>query len=167
MLYFDRRNPWVDVPSLLLKWVEVSRIQSGFLLRPFNAYDQPHLDRNMNIVCIACLVRGKPLTATFLDFRGFPRKFPDQFERNRPGPFRFRRTLFSAGEYNISWTRNGGTIGRFACGRGWSADFSNMTIVRYLVGRTDGMDEARENFMNPEVSLGVYCVLCGRKYACA
>jgi len=53
VLYFDRENPWLDVPTLLAEWLEISQIKSGYLFRPFNAYDQPVLDKNVAIVSIS------------------------------------------------------------------------------------------------------------------
>lgn len=53
VLYFDRENPWLDVPTLLFEWLEISRIKSGYIFRPFNAFDQPILDKNVAIVSIS------------------------------------------------------------------------------------------------------------------
>jgi hypothetical protein len=52
VLYFDRENPWLDVPTLLAEWLEISQIKSGYIFRPFNAFDQPILGKNVAIVCI-------------------------------------------------------------------------------------------------------------------
>ena len=53
VLYFDRENPWLDVPTLLAEWLEISQIKSGYIFRPFNAFNQPVLEKNVPIVSIS------------------------------------------------------------------------------------------------------------------
>ncbi len=53
VLYFNRENPWLDVPTLLAEWLEISQIKSGYIFRPFNAFNQPVLEKNVPIVSIS------------------------------------------------------------------------------------------------------------------
>ncbi|KAJ8581892.1 DNA breaking-rejoining enzyme [Rhizopogon salebrosus TDB-379] len=50
---------------------------------------------------------------------------------------------------------------------GWSAEFTNMTIVKYLISSNDDPAEAREDFFNPDLRPTVKCPQCGRGCACA
>lgn len=49
---------------------------------------------------------------------------------------------------------------------GWSIDFDNMTIIRYLMSWNDDPTMKREDFLNPNVQLGRLCNYCGRKCSC-
>ena len=50
---------------------------------------------------------------------------------------------------------------------GWSMDFDNLTIVRYLMSWNDQPTRCREDFMDPEKQLGRECGYCGRTCDCA
>ena len=41
------------------------------------------------------------------------------------------------------------TLRQLCAWGGWSLEFDNMTIVRYLMGENDGSDELRENYTKP------------------
>ncbi|KAJ7652342.1 DNA breaking-rejoining enzyme [Mycena polygramma] len=46
---------------------------------------------------------------------------------------------------------------------GWSMEFSNLTIVKYLIGWNDDPTELRENFLNPNQQITGRCsAACGR-----
>ncbi|KAJ7469078.1 DNA breaking-rejoining enzyme [Mycena latifolia] len=49
---------------------------------------------------------------------------------------------------------------------GWSMEFSNLTIVKYLIGWNDDPTELRENFLNPNQKITERCSACGRTCAC-
>ncbi|KAJ6622746.1 hypothetical protein B0H10DRAFT_1787494 [Mycena sp. CBHHK59/15] len=49
---------------------------------------------------------------------------------------------------------------------GWSMEFSNLTIVKYLIGWNDDPTELRENFLNPNQKITKRCSACGRTCAC-
>ncbi|KJA19680.1 hypothetical protein HYPSUDRAFT_143429 [Hypholoma sublateritium FD-334 SS-4] len=45
---------------------------------------------------------------------------------------------------------------------GWAKDFTHLTIVRYLISWNDDMNEAREDFFNPNRPPNLKCHTCGR-----
>lgn len=49
---------------------------------------------------------------------------------------------------------------------GWSMNFDNLTIVKYLLGWNDEPVHPREDFLNLDVK-GILCQACGRSCACA
>ncbi|KAG2086167.1 uncharacterized protein F5147DRAFT_644670 [Suillus discolor] len=49
---------------------------------------------------------------------------------------------------------------------GWSAEFSNLTIVKYLISSNDDPVEPREHFFNPDRPPTVKCPHCGRCCPC-
>lgn len=51
VLYYDRDKPWLDVPHLLLRWLNVARTEQGPLFLRFDAHDRP-------------LVGGKPMVCS-------------------------------------------------------------------------------------------------------
>lgn len=50
---------------------------------------------------------------------------------------------------------------------GWSMDFESLTIVRYLISWNDDPVKKREDFMNSEMQMGVFCPRCNRTCDCA
>jgi len=50
---------------------------------------------------------------------------------------------------------------------GWSTEFSNMTIVKYLISWSDDPTETREEFFNPKRVATVRCPHCGRSCCCS
>ncbi|KAF8806932.1 hypothetical protein BYT27DRAFT_7224030 [Phlegmacium glaucopus] len=49
---------------------------------------------------------------------------------------------------------------------GWSTEFSNMTIVKYLISWSDDPTESRDEFFNPKRIATVRCPHCGRSCCC-
>jgi hypothetical protein len=45
---------------------------------------------------------------------------------------------------------------------GWSMDFDNLTIVRYLLSWNDNPTRQRQDFMDPEKQIAKECPYCGR-----
>ena len=50
---------------------------------------------------------------------------------------------------------------------GWSTEFSNLTIVKYLISWNDDPTQQREDFFNPNRPPAVKCFVCGRSCHCA
>ncbi|KAH7904261.1 DNA breaking-rejoining enzyme [Hygrophoropsis aurantiaca] len=50
---------------------------------------------------------------------------------------------------------------------GWSQEFSNMTIVKYLISWNDDPTDRREDFLNPAHTPVIKCFACGRSCACS
>lgn len=49
---------------------------------------------------------------------------------------------------------------------GWSAEFTNMTIVKYLISHNDDPTELHEHFFNSDRRPTVKCPHCGRSCSC-
>ncbi|KAF9522567.1 hypothetical protein CPB83DRAFT_95005 [Crepidotus variabilis] len=49
---------------------------------------------------------------------------------------------------------------------GWSTEFSNMTIVKYLISWNDDPSQAREDFFDHSRSPVLQCYACGRSCRC-
>ncbi|KAG2358113.1 hypothetical protein BDR07DRAFT_1295895, partial [Suillus spraguei] len=50
---------------------------------------------------------------------------------------------------------------------GWSTEFMNMTIVKYLISSNDDPAEPREHFFDPNQQPTIKCRQCGRCCSCA
>jgi hypothetical protein len=50
---------------------------------------------------------------------------------------------------------------------GWSSEFTNMTIVKYLISWNDNPTERREDLTNPHRAPAKKCFSCGRSCHCA
>src|SRR6266702_6141112 len=49
-LYFNREEPWLNIPSLLFEWLNISKITLSYLFRLFNAFNQPMVNKNIKLV---------------------------------------------------------------------------------------------------------------------
>lgn len=50
---------------------------------------------------------------------------------------------------------------------GWSREFSNLTIVKYIINWNDDPLDAREDFLNPNKKPTTKCYQCGRSCTCS
>ncbi|TRM55126.1 hypothetical protein BD626DRAFT_417780, partial [Schizophyllum amplum] len=50
---------------------------------------------------------------------------------------------------------------------GWSVEFNNMTIVKYVISWNDDPLERREDYTNPDIAPTLKCYACGRSCHCA
>ncbi|TEB15131.1 hypothetical protein FA13DRAFT_1651392, partial [Coprinellus micaceus] len=93
----------------------------------------------------------------------------------------FRHNLLDVGEdplpYGTHSFRRGGCqylaserrwpIRRICEWAGWSMEFSNLTIVKYLISWNDNPTEKREDFFHPDRQFTYKCFTCGRSCNCA
>jgi len=169
VLYFDRENPWLDVPTLLLEWLEISQIRSGYIFRPFNAYDQPVTKKNVTLVSIS---PAKRITAhiptKILQQQGvFLADFRTNLAEIDLDPLLFGGHSFRRGGVQYFSDILRWPLRKLCSWGGWSLDFDNFTIIRYLLGKNDEPLYSREQFLDPEPKLGTKCTGCGRECDCA
>ncbi|KIK05453.1 hypothetical protein K443DRAFT_341786 [Laccaria amethystina LaAM-08-1] len=50
---------------------------------------------------------------------------------------------------------------------GWSMEFTNLTIVKYLISSNDAPSRERGDFFNFKAGTTIKCSMCGRTCACA
>ncbi|KAL1717319.1 DNA breaking-rejoining enzyme [Schizophyllum commune] len=50
---------------------------------------------------------------------------------------------------------------------GWSTEFNNLTIVKYVISWNDDPLERREDYTNPDIEPTVKCYSCGRSCHCS
>jgi len=163
--YHNIEERHLDPSHMLLCWFHECRIQEGFIFRRFQAADRISGD-------------DKPLVLlTFRTFDISPSNFgqtQDLFAEY------FRHNMIDIGQdplpYGTHSFRRGGC--QYLCSEkrwgirklcdwgGWSLDFDNTTIVRYLLSWNDDPTMRREDFLNPGTQLGRHCNYCGRKCAC-
>ncbi|KAK6989001.1 hypothetical protein R3P38DRAFT_3331736 [Favolaschia claudopus] len=92
----------------------------------------------------------------------------------------FRNNMLDIGidpaPYGTHSFRRGGCQWLYSCCRwgliricdwgGWSTEFSNLTIVKYLISYADEPSERREDYMNPNRPPTLKCFSCGRTCHC-
>ncbi|KAJ7777653.1 hypothetical protein DFH07DRAFT_731155 [Mycena maculata] len=92
----------------------------------------------------------------------------------------FRQNLLDIGidpwPYGTHSFRRGGCQWLYTCCRwglvricdwgDWSTEFSNLTIVKYLISYVDDPSESREDYMNPNRPPSLKCFSCGRSCHC-
>ncbi|KAK7037921.1 hypothetical protein R3P38DRAFT_3311188 [Favolaschia claudopus] len=132
----------------LANWLEVADIEDGFLFRKIASGDRVSRENiHMTSEC-------------FLEM--------------------FRNNLLDIGidsaPYGTHSFRCGGCQWLYSCCRwgliricdwgGWSTEFSNLTIVKYLISYADEPAERREDYMNPNRPPALKCFSCGRTCHC-
>jgi len=134
----------------MAQWIKASEVTSGFLFRRFTAQDRPsaHEDAAMTSEKFLELFRNN-----LLDIGVDP--FPY-------GTHSFRRGGCQYLASDRRWSLR--TICEWG---GWSTEFSNLTIVRYLISANDNPTQRRQDFFNPKKMPALKCFQCGRSCHCA
>jgi len=167
-LYHNIEEPHLDPVRAILGWIRHSRIREGYIFRRIMADDRITAENKP-------LVRNRSHRPHFkwqlmFCFKQTQELFTEYFRHNlldisvdfTPyGTHSFRR----GGCQYLSTERRWG-IRKLCDWGGWSTDFDNLTIVRYLMSWNDDPMMQRENFLNPELPAGVVCNYCGRKCDC-
>ncbi|KAK6988966.1 hypothetical protein R3P38DRAFT_3331733 [Favolaschia claudopus] len=132
----------------LTNWLYVSDIEDGFLFRKIVSGDRVSQENtHMTSECFLEMFRNNLLDITV-----------------DPAP------------YGTHSFRRGGCQWLYTCCRwglrricdwgGWSTEFSNLTIVKYLISYADEPCERREDYMNPNCPPTIKCFSCGRTCHC-
>ncbi|KAF5330343.1 hypothetical protein D9619_005481 [Psilocybe cf. subviscida] len=131
------------------EWIHASGITSGYLFRRMTALDRPVLaDAHMSSQQCLELFRNN-----LLDIGIDPAPY---------GTHSFRRGGCQYLSSERRWL-----LRRICEWGGWSTEFSNLTIVKYLLSWNDNPTERREDFFNPDIQPTTKCYHCGRSCPCA
>jgi len=149
VFWFNRSEPWLDVSTLLVEWLHITQIRSGYLFRGFNATDNPKLDKNV------ALTSGQFLTDFRLNLQDISQE-----------PMLYGGHSFRRGGVQYFYRFKRWNLVRICDWGGWSSNYSNTTIMRYLLGLNDHSYEQREDFLNPNRQLALRCGSCGRDCPC-
>ncbi|KAF9031579.1 hypothetical protein BJ165DRAFT_1358229 [Panaeolus papilionaceus] len=133
----------------LANWISASQITEGFVFRRMMSGDRPNLS-------------NKPMTSE---------QFLSMFRHNlmdiavEPGPYGTHSFRRGGCQYLASGRR--WPLRRICEWGGWSQEFTNLTIVKYLISWNDDPNENREDFLNPKQVPTVKCPQCGRSCLCS
>ncbi|KAG7005366.1 hypothetical protein G7Y79_00020g048940 [Physcia stellaris] len=133
-LYGNKDEPWLDVPHLLARWIVLSDLEpSGKVFRRFDAMDR--------------VVTTNVLSMTPQTFLGnFRNNLADIDVDSDPfGTHSFRR-----GGVQYFLTQKRWDIRKLCDWGGWSMEYDNVTIVRYIINWNDKPTRMREDFLNPD-----------------
>lgn len=169
-VFFKRDKPWLDVPTLLFEWLHISGITSGYLFCPFWNSDQPKAVTDTT----KKLVGATTICYNNVGFNVVWQSYTVFLED-------FRRNLFDINEdfelYGGHSFRRGGaqwfiTVARWSVMKlcrygGWSTEFDNFTIIRYIMGVLDEDGRSPETYLDPEYDTGhPRCSECHRNCDC-
>ncbi|KAJ7651100.1 DNA breaking-rejoining enzyme [Roridomyces roridus] len=146
-------HEWRHAPHLcpvraIAEWIALYEPTNGYLFPPMNKRDQPGDGK-------------KPMKTE---------KFLELFRHNLldicldPWPYGTHSFRRGGCQFFSTWQR--WSLRRVCEWGGWSTEFSNLTIVKYLIGWNDDPTETRENFLNPTQKPTMRCATCGRNCAC-
>lgn len=166
-LYFNREEPWLCVPSLLLEWLHISQIKSGPLFRPFRANDLPNLTKNVALVCCSLRKEVCIILIILLSPSVFRTNFRLNLQDIQENPWLYGGHSFRRGGVQYFCSEKRWNIRKLCSWGGWSLEFESLTIMRYLLGNNDDPVHICEDYMNPERQGGVLCGYCGRSCSCA
>ncbi|KAL0566138.1 hypothetical protein V5O48_015880 [Marasmius crinis-equi] len=130
------------------EWINTTKIKKGYLFPKLTKTDRLHLN-------------DVPMTSQqFLE--GFRNNLIDIGIDPAPyGTHSFRRGGCQWLSVYLRWS-----LRKLCEWGGWSMDFSNMTIVKYLISWNDDPMYPRENFFKIDRPQGVICFMCGRSCEC-
>ncbi|KAF8804857.1 hypothetical protein BYT27DRAFT_7299315 [Phlegmacium glaucopus] len=132
----------------LADWIHASKITTGFLFRQLAAGRPAERDSAVTSAQFLEMFR-RNLAEIEVDFTPY-------------GTHSFRR---GGCQYLASVRR--WLLRRICEWGGWSTEFSNMTIVKYLISWSDDPTESRDEFFNPKRVATVRCPHCGRSCSCS
>ncbi|KAL1660113.1 hypothetical protein GGF50DRAFT_130526 [Schizophyllum commune] len=134
----------------LCEWLHVSQIKSGYLFRRFAPGDRVVTEG------------ARPLSSdSFLEM--FRNNLLDlKIDPTPYGTHSFRRGGCQFYIVDRRWN-----IRKICEWGGWSREFSNLTIVKYIISWNDDPLDAREDFLNPNLKPALKCPSCGRSCHCA
>ncbi|KAJ6533268.1 DNA breaking-rejoining enzyme, partial [Mycena sp. CBHHK59/15] len=132
----------------LSAWLSVSRIATGYLFPTVTQRDQIGES-------------NRPMKSD---------RFLEMFRNNLLDigldPYPYGTHSFRRGGCQYFASHRRWSLRRICEWGGWSMEFSNLTIVKYLIGWNDDPTELRENFLNPKQQITERCAACGRTCAC-
>ncbi|KAJ6511064.1 DNA breaking-rejoining enzyme [Mycena sanguinolenta] len=132
----------------LTAWLACSRIENGYLFPTITVRDQIGDS-------------SRPMKSE---------KFLEMFRNNLLDigldPYPYGTHSFRRGGCQYFASHRRWSLRRICEWGGWSMEFSNLTIVKYLIGWNDNPTELRENFLNPNQQIREMCFACGRTCPC-
>ncbi|KAJ7826602.1 hypothetical protein B0H14DRAFT_2368123 [Mycena olivaceomarginata] len=133
----------------LAQWLYVSEITEGYLFRKMSSGDRVSTDKNSH------------MTSEF---------FLEMFRNNLLDigidPYPYGTHSFRRGGCQWLYTSCRWGLVRICDWGGWSTEFTNLTIVKYLISYVDEPSERREDYMNPNRPPTRKCYTCGRTCYC-
>ena len=49
-LILPKKNPWLNIPTLLWEWLNVSKVTLNYLFKSFNAFNQPMVNKSIKLI---------------------------------------------------------------------------------------------------------------------
>jgi len=154
----------------MAQWIKASEVTSGFLFRKFTAQDRPSAHDDAAMVSPHKFTQSRQFVTTLTDLQT-SENFLELFRNNLldigvdPHPYGTHSFRHGGCQYLASerrWSLR--TICEWG---GWSTEFSNLTIVRYLISANDNPTQQRQDFFNPKKKPALKCFQCGRSCHCA
>ncbi|CAA7269937.1 unnamed protein product [Cyclocybe aegerita] len=131
------------------EWMNASKIMTGYMFRKIVSGDWPSS-------------QDIPMTSE---------QFLEMFRNNLLDldidPYPYGTHSFRRGGCQYLASQRRWTIRQICSWGGWSLEFSNLTIVRYLISWNDNPTERREDLFNPTRPPALKCYHCGRSCHCA
>ncbi|KAJ6543209.1 hypothetical protein DFH09DRAFT_1391607, partial [Mycena vulgaris] len=133
----------------LAEWLMVSGITEGYLFRKMASGDRvSEQNSHMTSDFFLEMFKNNLLDAVGID------------------PYPYGTHSFRRGGCQWLYTCCRWGLRRICDWGGWSTEFSNMTIVKYLISYVDEPSERREDYMNPNRPPSLKCFSCGRTCHC-
>ncbi|KAF5390404.1 hypothetical protein D9757_002482 [Collybiopsis confluens] len=139
----------ICVIRALAQWINITKMHSGYLFRKIRANDR--------------IAEGnEPMESDqFLEM--FRNNLLDIGVDHAPyGTHSFRRGGCQFLSTELRWS-----LRQICEWGGWSMEYTNLTIVKYLISSNDNPTMSRDDFFNLERKPAVVCPMCGRSCHCA
>ena len=152
----------------LAEWVQVSGINKGYLFRRIWSGDRvADLEKNTPMVSLNKYINSSLHWIQLQTSEQFLELFRNNLLDININHYLYGTHSFRRGgcQYFAAYRR--WSLRRICDWGGWSTEFSNLTIVKYLISWNDNPLELREDFLDPNRAPAVHCSSCGRSCHCA
>jgi hypothetical protein len=152
----------------MAEWIKASQVTSGFLFRRFMAHDRPSAHEDTAMVSHYTMFYE---IDNWLNSQQTSEKFLELFRNNlldiNVDPYPYGTHSFRRGGCQYLASDRRWSLRTICEWGGWSTEFSNLTIVRYLISANDNPMQRRQDFFNPKKRPALKCFQCGRCCYCA
>ena len=153
----------------LAHWIRDSKITSGYIFRRMASKDRPSADENAFLV--SNILSQLWQLVTKINTMKTSEQFLEMFRNNlldiNIDPTAYGTHSFRRGGCQYLSSERRWSLRRICEWGGWSTEFTNLTIVKYLISWNDDPTEKREDFLNPNREPALKCFTCGRSCPCA
>ena len=164
--YLPEEQAYLCPVRAIAEWIAASEIKTGYLFRKLTSDRVYTHDAPMVCNIQLFLDYNLPLIV-WQTSQYFLEHFRNQLLDVNIDPLPYGTHSFRRGGCQWLYTGCRWDLRRICDWGGWSTEFDNLTIVKYILSWNDDPREDRQDFLNPNKKPTVMCNICGRSCPCS